>query len=251
MTPTRLSLFLAGCLLAANFQLHAAAPEDAARWSLGAVVDTRTADGNGAPVLAVTPGGAAERLGLRPGDRLLAVNGRALLDANAADALAEAVQSGNGALRLDVGRNGRRLALSGTADRDPLANGVDACGRVTTSGAPPRISENVYPARIYDIDGAGTPLGSTHELQAGTHVLLVEEGIDRHRFDAMQAKRRDRTRARLGPRAAKVLVIEVVADTRYAIGARLLPDRLDAAGIHSNRYWEPVVWEVTPEPCRR
>src|SRR5690606_5146921 len=183
--------------------------------------------------------------------------------------------------------------------RDALATATDACGRVSTTGAPPRVSENVYRARIYDIDGTGTPLGRTHELQAGTHVLLVEEGIDRHRFDPMQAERRDRTRTRtasgapacpggrtpdrragppvpvaadgierhrfapmpaerrarprprLGPRAAKALVIEVAADTRYQVGARLLPDRLDAAGIHSNSYWEPVVWEVTPEPCRR
>lgn len=251
MKPNRLSLLLAGCLLAASFQLHAAtAPEDDAGWSLGAVVDVRDAGSDGARVLAVTPGGAAERLGLRPGDRLLAVNGRAL-DANAAEALAAAVQAGDGSLRLEVARDGRRLALSGAADRDALATATDACGRVSTTGAPPRVSENVYRARIYDIDGTGTPLGRTHELQAGTHVLLVEEGIDRHRFDPMQAERRDRTRTRLGPRAAKALVIEVAADTRYQVGARLLPDRLDAAGIHSNSYWEPGVWEVTPEPCRR
>ena len=253
MNPIRAPLLFAACLLlAASFDLGAATPAgEGGRWSLGAVVDVRAADARGAQVLAVTPGGAAERLGVQPGDRLLAVNGRAL-DAGAADALAEAVQAGNGKLRLELARDGRRLALSGQADRDPLASAADACGRVTTSGSPPRMSENVYPVRIYDIDGTGTPLGAWHELQAGTHVLLVEEAIDRHRFDAMQLERRDRMRARLGPRAAKALLVEVAADTRYRVGARLFPERIDtAAGINDNGYWEPVVWATEPAPCRR
>ena len=35
----------------------------------------------------------------------------------------------------------------------------------------------------------------------------------------------------------------------YAIGARLLRDRLDAQSIRDNAYWEPVVWEERAEPC--
>ena len=55
MKPNRLSLLLAGCLLAASFQLHAAtAPEDDAGWSLGAVVDVRDAGSDGARECFVT-----------------------------------------------------------------------------------------------------------------------------------------------------------------------------------------------------
>ena len=48
----------------------------------------------------------------------------------------------------------------------------------------------------------------------------------------------------------KVLVVDVKPDHSYRIGARLLRDRLDAASIRDNAYWEPVVWSSVAERCR-
>src|SRR5690606_37369625 len=110
----------------------------------------------------------------------------------------------------------------------------------------------VYRVQVFDIDGNGTPLQSgSHRLPAGAHVLLVGERVERHRLDPAQRERRERMRERLGPRATKALVIDVAANTRYRIGARLLPGRLDTAGINSNGFWEPVVWATEPARCER
>ena len=57
---------------------QASAPTDRTRYELGAVVDVRRASADGVPLLAITPGGAADRLGLQAGDRLRTVNGRRL-----------------------------------------------------------------------------------------------------------------------------------------------------------------------------
>lgn len=242
---------LAACLATAFIPLPATAHGvGQSSWSLGAVVDVRPG-GDGGRVMAITPGGAAERLGLREGDRVLSVNGRAIGGEGDASALEGALQASDGRLRIEAVRNGEPLVLSGAADPGAAADGA-GCGYVATSGGTPRLSENVYPVRVFDIDGNGTPLASgSHELAAGTHVLLVEELVDRHRLDPWQRDRRDRMRERLGPRAAKALVVEVAADTRYRIGARLLPGRLDSRGIGSNGFWEPVVWETEPARCTR
>src|SRR3546814_119350 len=55
------------------------------RYELGAVVDVRKPDPRGIEVLAVTPDGAAARVGLKAGDRLVAINSRRL-DGDAAPA---------------------------------------------------------------------------------------------------------------------------------------------------------------------
>ena len=67
------------------------------RYELGAVVDVRAAQRNGLPVLALTPDGPAARLGLKAGDRLVALNG-VRLDGTAPPAplLEQAMQRGAG-----------------------------------------------------------------------------------------------------------------------------------------------------------
>ena len=88
-------IFLAGTLLAAGLpaanHAHATQPPELAgialqassssgqsRYELGAVVDVRRASVNGVTILAITPGGAADRMGLQTGDQLRVVNGRRL-----------------------------------------------------------------------------------------------------------------------------------------------------------------------------
>lgn len=253
MKPIHASLLLSLLLAAgAGAPVHAASPPTGAGddWSLGAVVDVRDAGSTGARVLAITPDGAADRIGLRVGDLVLAINGHRLDQDNAATALRQALDAGDGRLRLDVVRDGERLTLAGAADRDALAGTGSGCGFISTGGATPRVTELVFPVRVFDIDGDGTPLAApSHKLAAGRHVLLLEEWIAANRFDAMQFDRRLRMRERLGASAAKALVVQIAPDTRYMIGARLLPDRLGSAGINSNSFWEPVVWAQEPAPC--
>lgn len=85
--------------------------------NLGLLVDSRRDDRDGVHVLAITPGGAAERMGLRSGDVLLAVNGAPLENADGASAtLRRSVDElPDGAqLAFDVRRDGRRQTLAGT-----------------------------------------------------------------------------------------------------------------------------------------
>src|SRR3546814_608717 len=80
------------------------------RYELGAVVDVRKPDPRGIEVLAVTPDGAAARMGLKTGDRLVAINDRSLDgDAAPADVLRAAVREGTGAVRRGAARGTARL----------------------------------------------------------------------------------------------------------------------------------------------
>src|SRR5690606_5339849 len=60
--------------------LPLSAPRAGVRVDLGAVLDFCRVDVEGVTVLAVTPGGAAERLGLLAGDRIVSAKGRLLSD---------------------------------------------------------------------------------------------------------------------------------------------------------------------------
>ena len=227
------------------------------RHELGAVVDGRQASAEGVPVLAITPGGAADRLGLRPGDRLRMVNGRRLDDTpRPSSALESALQDGNGALQVEVVRDGKRLMLSGRADiaRKATNNPREAkpsCGYVSASaGVVPR-SENVFRAEITQIDGQSTPLRPEyrHRLPAGKHVLVLRELIDPVRFNSSQLQQIAKMRKFAHVRAYKSIVVDVDAGMSHRVGALLHKDKLDAEGIRNNAYWEPVVWEEVAEAC--
>lgn len=232
---------------------------NASRYELGAVMDVRRPHVDGITVLAITPGGAADRMHLRVGDRLLAVNGQRLDDGLKPSATLEsALQDSGGELRIEAIRDGQPLTLSGRADAtaSPTAgdagNMAGACGYVTTHGAPPKLGRRIFHASLAGIDGGGTPLPSNrHRLAAGPHVLIVREHIGADRFDPVQRQRRETTLRRLGPRAYKVLIVDIEPDTRYRIGAQLLEDRLDSDSIRANAYWKPVVWEEVADDCSR
>ena len=134
-----------------------------ARYELGAVVDVRRASANGVTILAVTPGGAADRVGLQAGDQLRVVNGRRLDDTpKPSSTLEGALQEGNGTLQVEAMRDGKPLVLSGRADiattQANLQGGVKSCGYVSSqAGVVPR-SQDVFLADITQIDGRSTPL---------------------------------------------------------------------------------------------
>jgi PDZ domain-containing protein len=237
--------------------LQAGTSASRARYELGAVVDVRRANVRGVTILAITPGGAASRMGLQAGDQLRVVNGRRLDDTLTPSAVLEqALREGNGSLKVEAIRNGESLFLSGRADAPGHPAGYQggdarSCGYVTTRGTVPKVSQGIHAAAITDIDGLGTPLRSVnrHRLSAGRHVLIVSEAIEDLYFDSSQLRNRFFTLRRLNARAHKALVVEVKPGTSVHIGAKLLRDRLDTQSIRDNEYWQPVVWRETLERC--
>lgn len=227
------------------------------RFELGAVVDVRAADPKGLAVLAVSPDGPAQRMGLRRGDRLLRVNGAEVARApQPAIALVRAVGARDGNVALAVVRGDRNLALSGRADRIALpaytlqigaaaaGTGAAACGRISTFDVLPR-AQRLFPVTVIAVDGRTPPTrGEVVRLPAGRHQLLLAERIDSDRFNAVQLKRRDL----LGRDRYKTLEIDVAAGTTYQLAAELHgPERMRMAG---GDYWSPKVWRSVPEACR-
>lgn len=237
----------------------AAAPAAASllQSSLGIVADGRNSAGNGVLVRAVTPGGTAERLGVRAGDRLVSVNGERLDGARSPDALLSGMlPGGDGEVRLELLRDGHGVSLAGPAGQreggwEAPGDAVEGCGWVSTVGVQPRVSRQVFPAVITQINGRSTPLDvqNRHQVPAGPNVLVVQEFIDRHRISYADAQRIQRMQSRERARAYKVLVVDVEPGVRYSVGAELLSDKLDPESIRANAYWQPVVWESRPEPC--
>lgn len=225
------------------------------RHELGAVIDVRTPGGEGLPVLAVTPGSAAERIGLQAGDRLLAINDRDFRGGTAgADALQQALAARDGQLELRVARDGQALALAGAADPVVVpaysltisASSAGAgCGRVSTFDTAPR-NQHIYPAILIAVDGRlpGPTGAETFRLGVGKHVLTVAEAIDPVQFDDIHRVQRDRM---LRDRY-KTLEIDVQADTTYRLGARFILEKRNQ--IRSKEYWEPVIYAQKEERCR-
>lgn len=230
------------------------------RYELGAVVDVRSSRGAGLPILAVTPEGAATRIGMKVGDRLVALNG-VRLDGTAAPAplLEQAMQSGQGRITAAVMRGTATQTLQGAADivavpAYRLEIGPDAkgaCGFVTVRAGTVPKTRNIFRAEITTIDGRSTPLQSTnrHQLAAGRHVLVVQELIDTNRVSPSQLVQIAKMKRFAMAKAYKPLVIDIKPNTSYRIGARLLRDKLDVQSLRDNAYWEPVVWEEVAERC--
>lgn len=223
-----------------------------ARYALGAVVDSRTPSAEGLVVLAVTPDAAADRIGLRVGDRLLAINGRRLDEAPRPSATLDgALQEGNGGLRLEVMRDGRKLLLSGRADMVAAGGAAQACGYVSDQqGVVPR-SQDIFDVEITQIEGRSTPLqaANRHRVAAGKRVLVVRELVPWNYLNSSQLHQIRKMKKFAFARAYKSLVVEVQPGTSHRIGARLIREKLDTKGIRDNAYWEPVVWSTAPESC--
>lgn len=228
-----------------------AAAQSSAGTSLGAVVDTRFPHADGPAVLAITPGGTAQTLGLQAGDRLLSVNGAPLRSQdNIATRLERALETGGGSVRLEVLRAGERLELSG-----PMQAAVPAssgCGYVSDDDPTPVVSDGIHAVEITSIDGDSTPLDpqNRYRLSAGEHVLVVSEQIAGHHFSGRQNQLREQMKQRTLARAYKALVVTVEPGVRYSVGAKLLRDSMDNDAMRANAYWEPVVFKQRAQECR-
>lgn len=266
---TLLRLLQSGEVDAAELGSLSVSAAPSQRTDFGAVVDLRPdADSAGVPVLAVTPGGNAAGLGVRAGDRIVAVDGVALKGGPAApgDVLRRQLDDGAPRLSLTVLREGEmrvlngpvrswalpgyRLELEAAVASASLAAGAAqgaGCGRISLVGMPPR-TDNVFPAELIFIDGE-TPKpygGPAYRLSAGRHLLTVDEQIDPRRL-SMQIGL-DKQRRQQPREGYKVLELVVEPDTTYRLGARYFPELQDR-GLE-NEYWEPVIYAEAHEGCR-
>lgn len=245
------------------------------RFELGAVLDVRAASPEGVAVLAITPGGAAERIGLKAGDRVLAINGTAVAgsDVDPASALLEALAGSDGALAIDLRRGQDALSLKGAADlvripayvlevQPPVAQRAEGCGYVS-GGA--KAYGQVRKVRILAVDGQSAPASLVGRLRlpAGKHTLTLQMLPKLGFLEArgqlpaspmlprptpdMRVRQPERgmppdgsgaRQSGIGP--ALTLQLEVAADQSYQLGAR--PD--GQGGV------EAFIAAQSPRSCR-
>jgi hypothetical protein len=234
--------------------------------NLGVLVDSSRKDRDGVHVLGITPGGAAQKMGMRGGDVLVAINGRSLTGSDSAAALlrntVETLPNG-GALGFDVRRDDRMLSLSGTlssirlpamrltigdGEQVAAAGGATAtggCGRINDFDVAPR-QQGLHAAKIIAIDGeAPGPQGShSFRVSAGRHAVKVAELID-SRYLPFNDRLRN-----AGPSAShyKTIEVDVAPDTTSLIAAHL--DDAKRAEWKDGAYWSPVAWKQISESCR-
>lgn len=230
-----------------------AASSTNATYDLGAVLAKR-GDG-GLTIMAVTPGGFAERMELRAGDRLLSINGMSLDTLTPTSTVQQALEASGGTLRLEVVRGDRTFVVDDRitpSTQAPAVPPIQGCGYVTGQGPTPTLSENIYPVRITKVAGASTPLYpvNRHRLDAGRQALVVMEDIKATRLSSAQLIQRQRMLRQLDARAYKVVIVDVEPGMKYHVGAQLLRDRMSRRDMLENEYWRPVVWKVVPEECR-
>jgi hypothetical protein len=254
-----------------QIQLHIDEPAQRSV-NLGLLVDATSAANarDGLRVLGVTPGSTAEQLGIRPGDAIVAVNGRSLRELGADDsgrALAAAtLKSSVDALpadanvQLDVRRSGTQLALNGplqsvqlpalrvvlgaavTAAVDsPSAAAATGCGRLSLLDLAPR-QQQLYGAVILLVDGKspGPSGAASYRVDAGTHELLVAERIPTKVMGMGEFPSLRRNKP-------KPLTVTVQPNTTVMIAAHFNEDH--AVELNSGGYWDPVAWKEVAETC--
>jgi hypothetical protein len=90
------------------------------RAMIGVVLGESSGKSGGVALAAVTPGGPADKAGLRAGDRVVAINGKPVAGGDgavrAAQALIGELKAGD-AVRLAIERDGKRQELTATAER--------------------------------------------------------------------------------------------------------------------------------------
>lgn len=236
---------------------------------LGAVVDVRRPDPAGLPVVAVSPGAAAERLGLKVGDRLMAINGLDVAGVPApAQALLQALQDSNGDLTVQLLRGSVQLTLAGSVDtvtlpayrlvlQPPVAR-VAAAGCALISGGAKAYGD-VRKVEIVSIDGVPVD-GIRHQLAAGRHTLVVrmveklgflDGNLLRQRLDADRPANPRRDLPAPGMPADTegahretlpdllTAELDVAPNTRYVLGARAGAERPEVFVFHQEAWTCP------------
>jgi len=275
MHQTLVRLATTGALGAHPEQLALDIDEPAQRSvNLGLLVDATNAANahDGLRVLGTTPGSTAERLGVRPGDVIVAVNGRSLRELGADDsgrALAAATLKSSidalpadASVELDVRRGGSQLALNGPLQSVQLpalrvALGAAAmaaaepapvpatggCGRISLQDLAPR-QQQLFGAAILLVDGVtpGPTGAKNYRVSAGTHELLVREQIPTRRLVGVPELAALNFRSKPKP-----LTVTVKPNTTVMIAAHFNEDRTNE--FSTGGYWDPVAWKEVEETC--
>ncbi|HEV7490438.1 MAG TPA: PDZ domain-containing protein [Rhodanobacteraceae bacterium] len=249
--------------------------------NLGLLVDSKGGAAEGLHVLAVTPGGNAERMGLRAGDVLVALNGTSLASVEGAATLRNTVDTlpDGGRLDFNVRRDGRTQSMGGASASMVLpamhlsigngtalasnaganaaagspaegyngaspVNGGSGCGRISDFDVAPS-GQGLHEATIISIDNkAPGPHGSkAYLISAGPHVLKISEHIPSRYFSFNDRQRN----AQVGG-GYKTINVDVAPDTTYFVAAHLNEEQRDNPA--HGAYWDPVVWKQVPESCR-
>jgi hypothetical protein len=252
--------------------------------NLGLLVDSKGGAGEGLKVLAVTPGGNAERMGLRAGDVLVALNGTALASADGAATLRRTVDTlpDGGRLDFNVRRDGRTTTMGGASASMYLpamhlsvgngtalaSNAGDAgasnaaagspqgaygsapadmsqgCGRISDFDVAPR-GQGLHQATIIAIDNvAPGPHGSKSYQVSVGPHTLKVAEHIESRYFSFNSRQRN---SQVGG-GYKLVSVDVAPDTTYLVAARLNEDQRDNPA--NGAYWDPVVWKQVPEGCR-
>ena len=235
---------------------------------LGLLIDSASDRRDGVRVLGVTPGEQAQKMGVRGGDLIVAVNAASLAQRERAamelrrivDALPESA-----GVSLDVVRDGQPLTLHGvvtsrrlppmrliigdassssTSSTNATSAEADACGRISDFDVAPR-QQQLHGARVLSIDGraAGPTTSHVFRVSAGAHTLEVGE-----RIDARYLSFNDRQRQAGSPTGSKTLQVDVPPNTTLLVAARLNAGK-QREWQHA-AYWDPVVWKTADERCR-
>ncbi|MCK7594512.1 hypothetical protein [Pseudomarimonas salicorniae] len=121
---------------------------------------------------------------------------------------------------------------------------ADSCARISTFDSAPR-AQQLFPAVLIAVDGdlPGPTGAPSWRITPGRHVLKVAEAIEPNRFTTTQNRERDGRRAD----RYKTLEIDAKPGITYRLAVRFYPDRRNP--MREGRYWEPVIWKESPEPC--
>lgn len=231
---------------------------------LGLVVDSAYPAQDGVLVLGVTPGLQAGKMGVRAGDRIVAINTVSLSGGDQAVARLREVVAGlpdRAAIALTVSRGGQPLELKGavssrrlpamrlqvgeaTTTADATARPAAGCGRISDFDVAPR-QRQLHAARVLTIDGqlAGPSDSHVFRVGAGSHTLEVGERIDPKYLPFNDRQRQAGERGHAG----KKLEVVVAPNTTLMIAARLIPAKL--GDWRGGAYWEPVMWKSSEEAC--
>jgi hypothetical protein len=132
------------------------------------------------------------------------------------------------------------LLLAAPLSAPRAAEPAGACGTVVMFDKSLK-KEGIYAVGLIEIDGKA-PLRRKydHTLSEGTHVLKLGEMIPLGEQSASVQRYRDRTIRN------KELTLEVKANERYVIAAKLNKDKMSDV----NAYWTPLVIKDEPKACK-
>lgn len=203
----------------------------------------------GLTVLSVSPGGFAQKIGIKVNDIILSIDDYVVNPTNYMTALKKLKDKQHESIRFNVAREDGKLQLLGSVEplKIPSLNLVafrsDAkedtssnCGRVSVFQLP-RGSNKLYSATFYKINDRNlmTRDDTSYKLKPGKHTIFIKEQIQ-----GTQITRNRNSRA-------KAIEITVEAGKQYALAAEFIPENRMLS--FRNDYWRPALWKVTNRKC--